>query len=57
MKFCHLQQRGWTWHYAKRNKSEKDKHRMMSLIRGILKTQQSSENNKKEADSQIQGTN
>ena len=39
------------------NQIEKDKYCMVSLICGILKIQQTSEYNKKEADSQIQRTN
>ena len=39
------------------NQTEKDKYCMISLIYGILKMQQTSEYNKKEADSQIHGTN
>ena len=35
------------------SQTEKDKYCMISLIRGILKIQQTSEYNKKEADSQI----
>ena len=35
------------------SQTEKDKHCMISLICGILKIQQTSEYNKKEADSQI----
>ena len=48
---CHLQQHGG--HYAKWNKTEKDKHCITSLICGTWKLQQTSEYNKKETDSQI----
>ena len=44
-------------HYAKWNKLEKDKYCMISLTYEIKKIQQTSEYNKKEADSQIQRTN
>ena len=43
--------------YAKRNKSEKDKYCMISLICGIYKTNQMNKHNKTEAESQIWGTN
>ena len=39
------------------SQTEKDKYCMISLICGILKIQQTSEYNKKEADSHIQRTN
>ena len=37
MKFCHLQGHRFGGHYAKWNKSEKDKYCMISLICGIQK--------------------
>ena len=56
MKFCHLQQHGRTWRVLCKVKcqTEKDKYCMISLMYGIQKVQQTSEYNKKEADSQIQ---
>ena len=38
MKFCHLQQHGWTWRYYAKSRisqTEKDKYCMISLICGI----------------------
>ena len=38
MKYCHLQQHGWTWGYhTKWSKSKKDKYQMISLICRLLK--------------------
>ena len=39
------------------NQTEKSKYRMVALISGILKIQQTTDYNKKEANSQIQRTN
>ena len=44
-------------HYAKWNKSEKDKYQMISLTCEIWKIQQTSEYSEKGADSQIERTN
>ena len=38
MKFCHLQQHGWTWRsYTKLNKSEKDTYCMISYMLNLKK--------------------
>ena len=50
---CVLVESGFGGYCAQWNKSEKDKYWIISLICGISVTQQTSECNKKAADSQI----
>ena len=47
MKFCHLQQHGWTWMegitLSEISQTEEDKYYRITLICGLQKTQQTSE--------------
>ena len=53
MKYFHLQQHEWAWRTLC-SQTEKDKSCMISLICGIEKMQQTSEYDKKEANSQTE---
>ena len=54
LKFCHLEQYGWTWHQAKWNRSDRERQMLHDITyMWILQTTTNYWYNKKETDSQI----